>query len=191
MTTSPPPSKPPGKAGKAGTPKPFLGDDDLSEIDAWVETFDALHMGPDPGTPPPAPPPEPPAPSEPPAAQLAPEDAPPDRVSSVDIDLGDRDEPPALDDPMIDGGTIHEIAPMRFGPDAAPAGHAEPRPPSVTAIDGDAFDDAFGPDHEDDFSAMSDATALADGPLVPRRDELDDDLADHAFGGGGEDDGVF
>src|SRR5678816_2638122 len=72
MTTTPPPSKPSGKAGKPGSPKPFLGDDDLSEIDAWVETFDALHMG---------------------------------------------------------------------------------------------------PDHEDDFSAMSDATALADGPLVPRRGE--------------------
>jgi hypothetical protein len=36
--------KPPGKPGKPGSPKPFLGDDDLSELDAWVETFDALHM---------------------------------------------------------------------------------------------------------------------------------------------------
>ena len=35
--------KPPSKPGK-GPAKPFLGDDDLSEIDAWVETFDALHM---------------------------------------------------------------------------------------------------------------------------------------------------
>ena len=132
MTTTPPPSKPSGKAGKPGSPKPFLGDDDLSEIDAWVETFDALHMGPDPGTPPPAPATA--APVEPPAAQLASEDAPLERVSSVDIDLGDRDEPPALDDPMIDAGTIHEIAPMRFEPDAAHAGHAEQRPASVTAI---------------------------------------------------------
>ena len=45
MSTDAPSGKPPGKPGKA--PKPFLGDDDLSELDAWVETFDALHMGPE------------------------------------------------------------------------------------------------------------------------------------------------
>jgi hypothetical protein len=58
--------------------------------------------------------------------------------------------------------------------------HGEPRAPSVTSID-----DAYG---ETDFSGVSDPAI--EGPLVPRRDELDDELADHAFGGG-EDDGVF
>jgi hypothetical protein len=208
MTMATPPGKPPGKAGKPGAPKPFLGDDDLSEIDAWVETFDALHMGPDPGAAAAsAAPPEPPedSPTEPPEGglELGPSGAPPDespdeppeppeapvRASSIDIDLGASDEPAPLDDAMADARTIHEIAPMRF--DAGGSnGLDEPRPPTVTAIDGDAFDDAFGPEHEEDFSSMSDATALADGPLLPRRDDLDDDLADHAFGGG-EDDEVF
>ncbi len=39
MSAANPPGKPPGKAGKPGTPKPFLGDDDLSEIDAWVAGY--------------------------------------------------------------------------------------------------------------------------------------------------------
>ena len=55
MTTPKGPSKPGGgapgaTAGRPGAAKPFLGDDDLSELDAWVETFDALHGGPEPGT---------------------------------------------------------------------------------------------------------------------------------------------
>ena len=49
MTTPKPPGKPGSGPTKPGA-KPFLGDDDLSELDAWVETFDALHAGPEPGT---------------------------------------------------------------------------------------------------------------------------------------------
>ncbi|HEY0195670.1 MAG TPA: hypothetical protein VGC42_31365, partial [Kofleriaceae bacterium] len=45
------PKGPPGPKPKTGAVKPFLCDDDLSELDTWDETFDALHMG---APPPPA-----------------------------------------------------------------------------------------------------------------------------------------
>src|SRR6185369_1704764 len=75
--------KPPGKPGKVGTPKPFLGDDDLSELDAWVETFDALHMDAEGG-----------------AAQPGPD--PPDLVTLEDSDPGSSGalEPADADEPL-------------------------------------------------------------------------------------------
>ena len=49
MSTGKPPEKPPAAGAKPV--KPFLGDDDLSELDAWDSTFDALHTGPEGGAP--------------------------------------------------------------------------------------------------------------------------------------------
>jgi hypothetical protein len=183
-----PPGKPPSKGGKPGAPKPFLGDDDLSEIDAWVETFDALHMGPDPGSTPP-PPPAPAAAAEAEAVPDAAQDAvaepaaeapAADTGGSVDVELGERDD--QFDDPMLDAGTIHEIAPMRgraLDHETLPPS-PEPHAPSVTVLDG------YG---ETDFSGVSDVAGFAEDPLMPRR-ELDDAVADHSFGSD-EDNEVF
>ncbi|HEU4726666.1 MAG TPA: hypothetical protein VFT22_02220, partial [Kofleriaceae bacterium] len=147
-------SKPPAKPGK-GPAKPFLGDEDLSEIDAWVETFDALHMGPDPVA------------SQPPGLDETELVSPSalDHLSDHLSDLSSEEPPPgepgeiaarALDAAVDEAGPPAELE-ARPAEDEAPDIEAaspqpafEHRPPSVTVIDD------YAPDpNEADFSEVS------------------------------------
>ena len=85
-------SKPPGKSGT----RPFLGDDDLSELDAWVETFDALHGGPEPGAETALAERAPPTPPEATAVDQ-PASPPPDEVPLAAADDGADDDLPGFD----------------------------------------------------------------------------------------------
>jgi hypothetical protein len=179
--------KPPGKPGKSGSPKPFLGDDDLSELDAWVETFDALHMGPEAGG----------APAQPAvdATELV-HVAADDSADSGDLELapGDADAPLTLDIPIdgdgdldhgLDRGIVREIDPV-------PA--FDHRAPSVTTID--SYDDD---PLETDFSGVGGIPGIApEAPLLPRFQasappplSVEDDLVDHDAFGSDDDDEVF
>ena len=180
--------KPPGKPGKGGSPKPFLGDDDLSELDAWVETFDALHMGPEAGG----------APAQPAvdATELV-HVAANDSADSGELDLepgdADADEPLTLDIPIdgdgdrdhgLDRGIAQDI-------DLVPA--FDHRAPSVTMIDSYDADPL-----ETDFSGLGGIPGIApEAPRLPRFQASappppsEDDLVDHDAFGSDDDDEVF
>jgi hypothetical protein len=172
MTTQQPPGTPPGKPGKGGAPKPFLGDDDLSELDAWVETFDALHMGPEPG-------------GQPASVAL-------DATELVSIDS------PALGSPAADAAIPHELPAERTpdgmyvderAPTSADAAGGDPHETDFSGLAGipasaprrsyaaasrigDDDDDAFGSDDDEVFTSASRPGAPAPDDAVE-----DDDLA--------------
>ena len=145
MTTPKGPSKPGSK--------PFLGDDDLSELDAWVETFDALHGGPEHAA---EPPPDP--------TQLV------SSLAETDItlrpDTGLDAAPDLLDLPE----------PSAPRPASNPADRAFDlgRAPSVTAIDSEPDEGAeFGSDDDDEVFT----SASRPGATAPEDALYDDDLA--------------
>jgi hypothetical protein len=213
MSTS---GKPPSKPGKGGPAKPFLGDDDLSELDAWVETFDALHMGPEGG----APPADPtelvrPAPElrDATAAEVeaAPEPGTTAQFSTDDLDdqlaldgalsdeadLAIAHERPALEaiDPTRAGRPVHMQRPPSGEPPRRDSDSAFHRAPSVTSID--SYDDD---PHETDFSSLTPGGSparLAEPaflrPTAPierlARPEPPEEL--DAFAGDDDDDDVF
>ncbi len=147
MTTPKGPSKP-------GV-KPFLGDDDLSELDAWVETFDALHGGPELAAEPP---------TELDSTQLVSALAQTDVTPPPD---GDLDAPPDLLD-------LPEPSAPR--PDSNPAARSFDlgRAPSVTAIDSEPDEGAaFGSDDEDEVFT----SASRPGATAPDDALFDDDIA--------------
>ncbi|HEX3473572.1 MAG TPA: hypothetical protein VHT91_00950 [Kofleriaceae bacterium] len=147
MTTPKGPSKPGSK--------PFLGDEDLSELDAWVETFDALHGGLEAGA-------EPARELE--STQLVPSLAEPGDTLRPDSEL---DAPPDLLD-------LPEPSAPR--PSANPAARSFDlgRAPSVTAIDDEPAEGAaFGSEDEDEVFTS------ASRPGIPAPDDalFDDDIA--------------
>jgi hypothetical protein len=191
--------KPPGTPGKGGSPKPFLGDDDLSELDAWVETFDALHMGAEAGG----------AQAQPASRATEPVQVTADDGSAA-LEPGGADDPPtfvapidddeqelglgrgivqAIDpDPALDHGATP--APMIDGYDADPLetdfsgvtpgiAHEAPSPPPLPLlnVDDDLADrDAFGSDDdEDDDEVFTSASRPATPAPNPAR--LEGELA--------------
>lgn len=166
MSTPKPPGKP---AAKGGSPKPFLGDDDLSELDAWVETFDALHMGDEGG------------------GQEQPGTDPTDLVdlggapsdSFGGLEAGEAMDPLTLDAPIDD-----PYAARGHEQDNDSDGISDERRGfSATVID------SYDPDpHETDFSGIEGAPAAS--PSLPRfqpagslpRLHGDDDADRDAFG---------
>ncbi len=182
--------KPPGKPGKAGPQKPFLGDEDLSELDAWVETFDALHMGSEPGAAAPEPGPDPTDLVDLGASDAGSSDAfaPGGPGDPLTLDIPRDGDPREFHDDGEPGGAVIEDSPDDDDDREAPRGH---RALSVTTID--SYDaDA----QETDFSSI--AGIPAESPRLPRfqpsgaspRLPADDDFADHdAFGD--DDDEVF
>src|SRR4051812_23564546 len=169
MSTPKPPGKP---AAKGASPKPFLGDDDLSELDAWVETFDALHMGDEGG------------------AQEQPGSDPTDLVnleggpqdSFGGLELGDAIDPNTLDGPIDEPYAARGQDPE--SDQDSDGGLGDPRGSSARVVE------SYAPDpNEAAFSGIKGAAAESpplprfqpSGPL-PRLHGDDDDLAVHAFG---------
>jgi hypothetical protein len=170
MTTPKGPSKPGAK--------PFLGDDDLSELDAWVETFDALHGGPEhaaeaareldntqlvsslaqTGV---AQPPESDPESEPggePATELGGElGSDPDSEFDAPPDLLDLPEPSARPTPPV--ARAFDLG----------------RAPSVTAIDSEPDDGGAFDDGDDDDEVFT--SASRPGATAPDDALFDDDIA--------------
>jgi len=187
--------KPPGKPGKGGPQKPFLGDDDLSELDAWVETFDALHMGTEPGGA--APPP--PAPDATDLVDLGASDAdsadafaPGGAGDPLTLDIPLGGDPPDAHHGGDHAGPDDPDSPDRTDPEEdrdAPRG--EHRAMSVTMID------SYDPDaQETDFSSI--AGIPAESPRLPRFQPAgsrpppdEDDFADHDAFADDDDDEVF
>lgn len=187
-TSGKPPSKPAGK----GPVKPFLGEDDLSELDAWVETFDALHMTEEGGGPPPDP-------TE--LVRVGPEPG-----ATAQFSTSDLDDQLALDGVLAqDDLAIPEERPVLSAVEPAPiepprrdSDSAFRRASSVTSID--SYDDP----NETDFSTLTPggtpmmreprepaflgAGASRNLPLPSEPDGLDGDDEGDAFGSDDDDD---
>ncbi|HEY4238272.1 MAG TPA: hypothetical protein VGM88_00575 [Kofleriaceae bacterium] len=135
-----------GNPPKGGGGKPFLGDDDLAnELDAWDATFDALHIGPEPGEA------TDPAPVH--TISAWPADA---TKTSVDLRLDARGEPAAVVTPLAP-------APA-FVPQAVrPKSEAEPEPLEEQLTLDRAVADEDPTTH----------TSLADVPVVHDPNETD------------------